>query len=176
MYRTTAKQKLRIALLALALILVLAFLWLWVTEGKYETVGELYQSWSRWDYRPFYVSSVCSTDGGVENLTIGLTDNVFGDWGERRILAQVRDDESVSFIRQKYSQKKLERIMRRITWNTGNIGVTEVSIDQENNRVEVTILESYKDTAATQEKVSWWSWRYGDAFAVNYTDSRIRLD
>ena len=54
--------------------------------------------------------------------------------------------------------------------------MTEIGIDQRNNCVELVLLKSYQDSPAVKEKMAWWSWCYGDAFSVSFTESKIQLE
>ena len=83
-------------------------------DGKYSTMGALYQAWGGYEGYPDYVCGAWSTDGGMDNLTVAVTDDKAGEQGREEILSQLQDHSSVTFTTQTYSYRQLQQVMDEI--------------------------------------------------------------
>ena len=141
-------------------------------DGKYSTMGALYQAWGGWEGYPDYVCGVWSTDGGMDNLTVAVTDDKAGEQGREAILAQLRDHSSVTFTTQTYSYRQLQQVMDEIvTRMGGDSPIVACGIYEMDNNVHVTINEGHEQA---QEIALELSRRYTDRVEVELGDLVIR--
>ena len=137
-------------------------------DGKYSTMGALYQAWGGWEGYPDYVCGVWSTDGGMDNLTVAVTDDKAGEQGREAILAQLRDHSSVTFTTQTYSYRQLQQVMDEIvTRMGGDSPIVACGIYEMDNNVHVTINEGHEQA---QEIALELSQRYADRVEVELGD------
>ena len=64
-------------------------------EGKYATMGDLYQAWGGYEGYPDYICGVWSTDGGMSNMTVAVTKDKAGERGKEEILSLLESPNSV---------------------------------------------------------------------------------
>ncbi|MBR5537788.1 MAG: hypothetical protein IKU58_07805 [Clostridia bacterium] len=88
-------------------------------EGKYATMGDLYQAWGGHEGYPDYICGVWSTDGGMENLTVAVTDDAAGEQGREEILSLLENTDSVTFTTLTYSYQELSAIMEEVSAQMG---------------------------------------------------------
>ena len=137
-------------------------------DGKYSTMGTLYQAWGGWEGYPDYVCGVWSTDGGMDNLTVAVTDDKAGEQGREAILAQLRDHSSVTFTTQTYSYRQLQQVMDEIvTRMGGDSPIVACGVYEMDNNVHVTINEGHEQA---QEIARELSQRYADMVEVELGD------
>ena len=79
-------------------------------EGKYATMGELYQAWGGYEGYPDYICGVWSTDGGMSNMTVAVTKDKAGERGKEEILSLLENPNSVTFTYQSYSYQELQEV------------------------------------------------------------------
>jgi len=141
-------------------------------DGKYSTMGALYQAWGGWEGYPDYVCGVWSTDGGMDNLTVAVTDDKAGEQGREAILAQLRDHSSVTFTTQTYSYRQLQQVMDEIvTRMGGDSPIVACGIYEMDNHVHVTVNENHEQA---QEIALELSRQYTDRVEVELGDLVIR--
>ncbi len=136
-------------------------------EGTYATAGQLYQSWcgvSGNDNYPQGVCGVWSSDGGIDNLTIGVTDDKAGREAREEIVAAVRDDSSLTFVTQKYSYSELQEVKKKVaeyveSYDGPELGAAGWGIYQIDNKVHVEIIES---KPGAQAFIDWGHENFGD--------------
>ncbi len=137
-------------------------------DGKYSTMGALFQAWGGWEGYPDYVCGVWSTDGGMDSLTVAVTDDKAGEQGREEILAQLWNHSSVTFTTQKYRYSELQAVMDEITAQMGgNSPIVACGIYEMDNNVHVTINEGHEQA---QEIALELSQRYTDRVAVELGD------
>ena len=136
--------------------------------GKYSTMGALYQAWGGWEGYPDYVCGVWSADGGMDNLTVAVTDDKAGEQGREAILAQLRDHSSVTFTTQTYSYRQLQQVMDEIvTQMGGDSPIVACGIYEMGNHVHVTVNENHEQA---QEIALELSRQYADRVEVELGD------
>ena len=84
------------------------------TDGKYSTMGALYQAWGGDMGYPDYVCGVWSTDGGMSNMTVAVTKNDAGEKGKEEILSMLTNTDSVTFVYQVYRYSELLAVNEEI--------------------------------------------------------------
>ena len=141
-------------------------------DGKYSTMGVLYQAWGGYEGYPDYVCGAWSTDGGMDNLTVAVTDDKAGEQGREAILAQLQDHSSVTFTTQTYSYRQLQQVMDEIVSQMGGDSpIVACGIYEMDNNVHVTINEGHEQA---QEIALELSQRYTDRVEVELGDLVIR--
>lgn len=141
-------------------------------EGMYDNAGELLEAWMKDGGIPDYISGIWSTDGSYSNLTYGVVENEYGEFGKQQILSLVRDDTTVTIVYQKYSRNYLYEIMCDInTYFEKDLGLVVGGIDEYANRIELEIHTDYKDNHATAAMIAELTGKYGDIVCFSYTDS-----
>lgn len=144
--------------------------------GQYETAGDLYEAWMQSGGVPDYVSGIWSTDGGCENLTIGIVDDENKEQAVREILELVKDDSTVTIVYQTRSRNYLYGIMEDInTYFEKDLGLVSAGTDEYENRVDIKILEQRKDDPATQAMMDELRGKYGDAVSFSYAAAYAEL-
>ncbi|MCL2323679.1 MAG: hypothetical protein FWC47_16430 [Oscillospiraceae bacterium] len=78
---------------------------------KYSNMYYLYQHWEETGY-PDYVGGVCSTDGGMDKLTVLLVDD--DDNIKEQILSSLVDSSGVSFVKALYSYNAMKAVQDEI--------------------------------------------------------------
>lgn len=144
-----------------------------MVDGKYATMGDLYQAWGGYEGYPDYVCGVWSTDGGMSSLTVAVTDDNAGEKGKQEILSQLADPNTVTFTTQKYSYRELLAVMDDITAQMGGGSpIVSCGVHDMENKVHVSVLE----TAENAEKIAReLAAKHGDKIAVEL-GSAIILD
>lgn len=116
-------------------------------EGKYPNArswyGAHHESW------PDNVCGVWSTDGGMDNYTIAVTNDAAGEARRQEILASVRDDSTLTFVYQKYSYSELEAVKQEfgelLSREKSETGVAGYGIRYKENAVCVEIAAEDAD-------------------------------
>lgn len=121
-------------------------------DGKYATMGALYQAWGGYAGYPDYVCGVWSTDGGMDRMTVAVTDDRAGAQGREEILSQLSDPTTVTFVTQTYSYEELQAVMDEITAQMGpDSPVYACGVYEMENKVGVELLEGHADAQQTAE-------------------------
>ena len=129
------------------------------------TMFELFMSWKN-DY-PEYVCGVWSTDGTDQHMAVGILNNDLGEKGKQEILAQIEDDENVTFVYQKYSHSELLKVIDEIVpYLDEKSGLASFGLDDINNCINVDIVKE----DVSDDFLNMLSEKYGDKVAVNYLD------
>ena len=109
-------------------------------DGKYTTMGALFNAWGGYEGYPDYVGGVWTETGDMSRLTVAVTDEA----GEEAIRAQLADQDSVEFVLCKYSYEELNAVMEELAaqmWGGGPISACGVY--EKENAVHVTLKNDY---------------------------------
>ena len=134
-------------------------------EGKYATMGELYQAWGGYAGYPDYICGVWSTDGGMSNMTVAVTKDKAGERGKAEILSLLENPNSVTFTYQSYSYQELQEVNEAIVSRmmAGDQSIVACGIYEMENKVHISVLETAENAEETaQELVK----TYGDKVTV----------
>ncbi len=134
-------------------------------DGKYTTMGDLYQAWGGYEGYPDYICGVWSTDGGMSNMTVAVTKDEAGEQGKAEILSLLKNPDTVTFTYQSYSYQELQEVNEAIVERmmAGGGAIVACGIYEMENKVHVSVLETAKDAQETaQELVR----TYGDKVTV----------
>lgn len=146
-------------------------------EGsKFETAGDLYEYWTSKSGLPCYISGVWSTDGGVIDLTFGVTNNEAGREGARQILEWIADDSTVTIVYQTYALKYLYDIQAEIErYLEDDIGFRAVGVYFETNRVEVDVDQKRLDDPNTNAVIHALTEQYGNAVYFKFSNGQYHF-
>jgi len=128
------------------------------SENAFRTAGDLLQFWmGRKSFPesayPDYVTGVWSTDGGIDNLTIGVTKDEAGEAGKEEILSWIEDDSSVTFAYQSYPHRELMKIQGNLVSSLNDeTGAYAIGVDEMENRVHIDIDITAPGAAAFMEE------------------------
>ena len=134
-------------------------------EGKYATMGDLYQAWGGYEGYPDYICGVWSTDGGMSNMTVAVTKDKAGERGKEEILSLLENPNSVTFTYQSYSYQELQEVNEAIVSRmmAGDQSIVACGIYEMENKVHISVLETAENAEETaQELVK----TYGDKVTV----------
>lgn len=134
-------------------------------EGKYATMGDLYQAWGGYEGYPEYICGVWSTDGGMSNMTVAVTKDKAGERGKEEILSLLENPNSVTFTYQSYSYQELQEVNEAIVSRmmAGDQSIVACGIYEMENKVHISVLETAENAEETaQELVK----TYGDKVTV----------
>lgn len=138
-------------------------------DGKYATMGDLYQAWGGWEGYPDYICGVWSTDGGMTNMTVAVTDDEAGEQGRKEILSLLQDPGTVTFTCQTYSYGELlevnEAIVARMM--AGSSPIIACGVYEMENKVGVAVLETAEGAGAVARELAE---TYGDKVFVELGD------
>lgn len=141
-------------------------------DGKYATMGDLYQAWGGWEGYPDYTCGVWSTDGGMINMTVAVTDDEAGEKGQKEILSLLADPASVTFTHQKYSYRELlevnDAIVERML--AGGSPINSCGIHEMENKVCITVLKTAENAEAVAEELTR---AYGDKVIVELEEGIV---
>ena len=134
-------------------------------EGKYATMGDLYQAWGGYEGYPDYICGVWSTDGGMSNMTVAVTKDEAGERGKEEILSLLENPNSVTFTYQSYSYQELQEVNEAIVERmiAGDQSIVACGIYEMENKVHVSVLETAEDAEKTAQKLVK---TYGDKVTV----------
>lgn len=134
-------------------------------EGKYATMGDLYQAWGGYEGYPEYICGVWSTDGGMSNMTVAVTKDKAGERGKEEILSLLENPNSVTFTYQSYSYQELQKVNEAVVKRmiAGDRSIVACGIYEMENKVHISVLETAENAEETaQELVK----TYGDKVTV----------
>lgn len=115
-------------------------------DGKYATMGDLYQAWGGYVGYPDYICGVWSTDGGMTSMTVAVTDDEAGEKGKQEVLSMLADPNTVTFTTQKYSYRALQQVMDEITARMGGDSpIIACGVYEMENAVHVTVHEGHEE-------------------------------
>ena len=122
-------------------------------EGKYATMGELYQAWGGYEGYPDYICGVWSTDGGMSNMTVAVTKDKAGERGKEKILSLLENPNSVTFTYQSYSYQELQEVNEAIVSRmmAGDQSIVACGIYEMENKVHVSVLETAENAKETAQ-------------------------
>lgn len=134
-------------------------------DGKYATMGDLYQAWGGYAGYPDYICGVWSTDGGMSNMTVAVTKDEAGERGKEKILSLLENPNSVTFTYQSYSYQELQEVNEAIVERmiAGDQSIVACGIYEMENKVHVSVLETAEDAEKTAQKLVK---TYGDKVTV----------
>lgn len=134
-------------------------------DGKYATMGDLYQAWGGYAGYPDYICGVWSTDGGMSNMTVAVTKDEAGERGKEEILSLLENPNSVTFTYQSYSYQELQEVNEAIVERmiAGDYSIVACGIYEMENKVHVSVLETAEDAEKTAQKLVK---TYGDKVTV----------
>lgn len=133
-------------------------------DGKYATMGDLYQAWGGYVGYPDYVCGVWSTDGGMTSMTVAVTDDEAGEEGRQEILSMLVNPNTVTFTTQKYSYRELQQVMDEITAQMGGDSpIIACGVYEMENAVHVTVNKDHQDAEDTMARLTA---QYGDLVVV----------
>ncbi|MBQ9767952.1 MAG: hypothetical protein IJW37_07605 [Lachnospiraceae bacterium] len=140
-------------------------------EMIFSTAGDLFQHWSSAGY-PDYVTGVWSTDGGMDNLTVGVLENEAGEAGKQEILDLVEHDATVTFVSQTYSRNYLLQIQEELLpyFKQEELGMVANGLYDTENHIQVEIHTDKANDEASLNFITELKSMYGDAVSVVYTD------
>ena len=124
-------------------------------EGKYATMGELYQAWGGYEGYPDYICGVWSTDGGMSNMTVAVTKDKAGERGKEEILSLLENPNSVTFTYQSYSYQELQEVNEAIVSRmmAGDQSIVACGIYEMENKVHISVLETAENAEETAQKL-----------------------
>ena len=124
-------------------------------EGKYATMGELYQAWGGYEGYPDYICGVWSTDGGMSNMTVAVTKDKAGERGKEEILSLLENPNSVTFTYQSYSYQELQEVNEAIVSRmmAGDQSIVACGIYELENKVHISVLETAENAEETAQKL-----------------------
>ena len=122
-------------------------------EGKYATMGELYQAWGGYAGYPDYICGVWSTDGGMSNMTVAVTKDKAGERGKEEILSLLENPNSVTFTYQSYSYQELQEVNEAIVSRmmAGDQSIVACGIYEMENKVHISVLETAENAEETAQ-------------------------
>lgn len=133
-------------------------------DGKYATMGDLYQAWGGYVGYPDYICGVWSTDGGMTSMTVAVTDDEAGEEGRQEILSMLVNPNTVTFTTQKYSYRELQQVMEEITARMGGDSpIIACGVYEMENAVHVTVNKDHQDAEDTMARLTA---QYGDLVVV----------
>ena len=140
----------------------------------YATMGDLYQAWGGYVGYPDYVCGVWSTDGGMINMTVAVTDDKAGEQGKEEILSLLANPETVTFTTHKYSYRELLIVNDEIVAQmvVGGSPIVACGIYEMENKVHVSVLETAENAETIARELSA---KYGDKLMVEL-GSELILD
>ena len=140
----------------------------------YATMGDLYQAWGGYAGYPDYVCGVWSTDGGMINMTVAVTDDKAGEQGKEEILSLLANPETVTFTTHKYSYRELLIVNDEIVAQmmAGGSPIVACGIYEMENKVHVSVLETAENAETIARELSA---KYGDKLMVEL-GSELILD
>lgn len=137
-------------------------------DGKYATIGDLYQAWGGYEGYPDYVCGMWSTDGGMTSMTVAVTDDEAGERGRQEILSLLADPNTATFTTQKYSYRELQKVMDEITMQMdGDSPIVACGVYEMENAVHVTVNEGHEQSREIARELSQ---RYTDRVEVELGD------
>ena len=124
-------------------------------EGKYATMGDLYQAWGGYEGYPDYICGVWSTDGGMSNMTVAVTKDKAGERGKEEILSLLENPDSVTFTYQSYSYQELQEVNEAIVERmmAGDQSIVACGIYEMENKVHISVLETAENAEKTAQKL-----------------------
>ena len=124
-------------------------------EGKYATMGELYQAWGGYAGYPDYICGVWSTDGGMSNMTVAVTKDKAGERGKEEILSLLENPNSVTFTYQSYSYQELQEVNEAVVERmmAGDRSIVACGIYEMENKVHISVLETAENAEETAQKL-----------------------
>ena len=124
-------------------------------EGKYATMGELYQAWGGYAGYPDYICGVWSTDGGMSNMTVAVTKDKAGERGKEEILSLLENPNSVTFTYQSYSYQELQEVNEAVVERmmAGDQSIVACGIYEMENKVHISVLETAENAEETAQKL-----------------------
>lgn len=134
-------------------------------DGKYATMGDLYQAWGGYEGYPAYICGVWSTDGGMSNMTVAVTKDKAGERGKVEILSLLENPDSVTFTYQSYSYQELQEVNEAIVERmiAGDQSIVACGIYEMENKVHISVLETAEDAEETAQNLVK---TYGDKVTV----------
>ena len=124
-------------------------------EGKYATMGDLYQAWGGYAGYPDYICGVWSTDGGMSNMTVAVTKDKAGERGKEEILSLLENPNSVTFTYQSYSYQELQEVNEAVVERmvAGDRSIVACGIYEMENKVHISVLETAENAEETAQKL-----------------------
>lgn len=140
----------------------------------FQTAGDLFLYWEENDAYPDYVSGVWSTDGGMQNLTIGVLNTEEGNAGKEEILALIENDATVSFAYGSNSYNRLTDVMESLQpYFKRDLGLSFAGVDAISGTISLGILEERQNDPATIAMIEEMRQAFGDVFVVEYTGELV---
>lgn len=135
--------------------------------AKYETAFGLFEEWMQTGY-PNYVTGMWSTDGSMDNLTVGIVEAEYSEELKNELLSLVENKDTLSFAKQKYSNNYLRSIQDELTvYFGGEIALSGMGVYDMENYVGIDIV-SDKMNPATEDFIRECTEKYGDAVHFEY--------
>ena len=142
---------------------------------SFPTAGHLWTYWQSNSWTddtqcpyPDYITGVWSSDGGMENLTFGVTKDEPGEAGKQEILNMVENDATVSFTYQSYPYHELWAVQQALTDSLGEeTGAYGIGIYEMENHVHIDIDTNNKNSKAFMEQCFE---TYGNMVVFEHTD------
>lgn len=144
------------------LIVLLLFTTTVSAQEQFDSAGDLWQHWqmNAGDYYsnspyPDGISGAWSTDGGMTNLTFGITDNEEGEAAKNAVLSQIMDKDTASFVYHKFSYRELWEVRLEIEKSLGtDNGMVGIGIYENENRIHIDMDKDHKATQNTVKELS----------------------
>ena len=131
-------------------------------------MGDLYQAWGGYEGYPDYICGVWSTDGGMDNLTVAVTDDQAGEQGREEILSLLENPDSVTFTTQTYSYRELSAIMEEISAQMGGDSlIIGCGVYEMDNTVHIMVNDTGEDADALAKALAK---KYGGKVLVEMSD------
>lgn len=143
-------------------------------DGKYSSMGALYQAWGGYEGYPDYVCGVWSTDGGLTNMTVAVTKDETGEQGKGEILSLLKNTDTVTFTYQSYTYGELREVNDAIVdrMMAGGSPIVSCGIYEMENKVHISVLETAENAETVAQELLE---QYGDKVIVEL-GSEIILD
>lgn len=143
--------------------------------AKYETAFGLFEEWMQTGY-PDYVTGMWSTDGSMDNLTVGIVEAEYSEELKNELLSLVENKDTLSFAKQKYSKNYLRSIQEELTgYFGGEIALSSMGVYDMENYVGIDIV-SDKMNPATEDFIRECTEKYGDAVHFEFGDAAVDLE
>jgi len=124
-------------------------------NGKYSSMGALYQAWGGYEGYPDYICGVWSTDGGMTNMTVAVTKDEAGEKGKAEILSLLENPNTVTFTTQMYSYQELNAVNEEIVAQmfAGGLPINACGIHEMENVVRIDLLETAENAQQLAQKL-----------------------
>ncbi len=138
-------------------------------EATYPTGMDVLNSWQG-EYPDAFCGCWCEGAPSI-HLTIAIMNTTEGEALKQKILSQVEDDSTVSFVYRQYSRNELLTLQTELgSYFQQNIGLVSLTLRDQENCIEAAIYRPKLDLPETQAVLQAWKQQYGDAIRIEAVD------